>query len=474
VKAKLRIQAAPVSAFAREHARQRGSAVITALVLAAVTAVIASGFLFRSAQEAKLATRSFFQSAALNLAEAGIEEGLHAANSDALTAANGWALVSGSTTDYFKNITSGFNFTQATGAIYIRVERSNPLVPVIIAAGVISIPQQPRMVKQLRVAGMKRRLWANGIVSRNTLTFSGNAQVDSYDSNVGVYNAATNRSDLASVATSSTAVDPVVLGSSATIYGYVATGANDPVVGTGGRIYGVTTPIGTLVDPTRIRRDFVANLPDVTAPTAVATSVSDITRNITLPRPGDAVGANGRYQYTATSINMESHDTVKITGPVDLVVTGNISVRGLAGLVIGGSGSTNPSLNIYCPGSIELGGTSALNATNKAASLTVWGTAPSTGTQTVTITGTADFIGTIYAPNAAVNLNGNGATNGAIIGKTVTVAGSGVFHYDVRLGDIGTTLDVSYRITNWNELTAATGSGSAFARDNRPPFAALF
>lgn len=94
--------------------------------------------------------------------------------------------------------------------------------------------------------------------------------------------------------------------------------------------------------------------------------------------------------------------------------------------------------------------------------------------QTITITGTADFIGTIYAPNAAVGPTGNGATNGAIIGKTVTVAGSGVFHYDVRLGDIGTTLDVSYRITDWNELTAATGSGSAFARDNRPPFATLF
>src|SRR5205085_2063276 len=74
----------------------RGSAVITVLVLAAVTAVIASGFLFRSLQEAKLAGRSLLQSAALNLAEAGVEEGLYAANGGGFSTANGWAFASGS------------------------------------------------------------------------------------------------------------------------------------------------------------------------------------------------------------------------------------------------------------------------------------------------------------------------------------------------------------------------------------------
>ena len=472
--ARFSVSAFPISAFDRAHARSRGSAVITVLVLAAVTAVIASGFLFRSAQEAKLATRSFFQSAALNLAEAGIEEGLHASNSDALTTANGWSLVSGSTTDYWKTITSGFDFTQATGAIYIRVDRSDVLAPIVTAAGVINIPRQPAILKQLRVVGAKRRLWGNGVVAKGLLTFSGNANIDSYDSNAGVYNSATNRSDLCGVATTSTAVDPVVVGSSAMIYGYVSTGGGEPVVGTGGRIYGVTTPSATLVDTTRIRHDFVANLPDVTAPAGTATSLSSISSTITLPRSGDTAGANGRYLYTTSAISMESHDTVKITGPVDLIVTGNISITGNAGLVIGGTGATSPSLNIYCPGAIELGGTSALNATNKPATLTVWGTAPAGSTQTVNITGTTDFLGTIYAPNAAVTLTGNGETNGALIGNTVTVAGSGAFHYDIRLGDLATTLDVSYRVMTWSELTAATSSGSAFARDNRTPFHTLF
>src|SRR4051812_836132 len=93
---------------------ERGSAIITVLILAAVTAVIASGFLFRSMQEARLATRSYFQAVALHLAEAGIEEGLYAANTSTLTSANGWSLVSGTTTTYMKSMVNTFNFDQAT------------------------------------------------------------------------------------------------------------------------------------------------------------------------------------------------------------------------------------------------------------------------------------------------------------------------------------------------------------------------
>jgi hypothetical protein len=296
--------------------------------------------------------------------------------------------------------------------------------------------------------------------------------IDSYDSDVGVYNSATNRTDQATVSTTSTALDPVILGSSGSIYGYVATGGGTPVVGSGGMIYGATTPAGTLVDPSRIRRDFVANLPDVSAPTGTAASLAAVTHTIALPRTGDSPGANGRYLYTASSITMDAHDTVTINGPVDLIVTGNVSVIGTAGVVIS-SGST-PSLNLYCPGSIEIGGTGSLNGRNKATALAVWGTAASPATQSITISGTGDFIGTIYAPNANILLNGNGATNGAIIGKSMIVSGSGLFHYDTRLAGIETSLDRSFRPTSWSELIGSPTGGSAFARDNRTPFNTLF
>jgi Tfp pilus assembly protein PilX len=54
----------------------RGSALITVLLMAAVVAILAAHLLTRATQEQKLATRSYYQSVALNLAEAGIEEAM--------------------------------------------------------------------------------------------------------------------------------------------------------------------------------------------------------------------------------------------------------------------------------------------------------------------------------------------------------------------------------------------------------------
>lgn len=440
-------------------------------MLAAITAVIAASFLTRAAQESRLAGRSFFQAAAFHLAEAGIEEGLFAANTGAFTSANGWALVPGTAADYTKTITSGLTFKQAAGEIYVRVDATNTVTPVVVAAGVIRISGQPPLLKQLRVGATTRRVWGNGIVVKGNVTFSGDVRIDSYDSQRGPYDAATNRSDHATVATSNTALDAMIIGSTATIYGYVATGGAAPTVGNGGRIYGCTTPAGMLVDPTRVRRDFSTNLPDVVAPAGAAIGLGSITSNLTLPRAGDLPGANGRYLYAATKLSLGGHDVLSIRGPVDLVVTGNIAMTGTSTIAVGGTGATSPSLNIYCPGTISIGGNGIANGTNVPANFTLWGTTASPGTQSLTAGGNGMFTGAIYAPNANITLNGNSGTSGAIVGKNAVIAGNSQFHYDIRLG--GIPVFNALRPTSWCELTNAPGSGSAFARDNRVPFAAL-
>ncbi len=440
------------------------------LVLAAVTAVIASSFLFRSVQEAKLATRSTFQAVALHLAEAGIEEGLYAANTRAFTTANGWSLASGSTTTYVKSITSGFNFQQATGAIYIRVENTHTVSPIVIAAGAINIPNQRGFVKQIRIGTTKRKLWSNSLVSKSTVTFSGNTLIDSFDSTLGAYNAITNRSDQATVASASTALDAVVIGSNSSIYGYVATTGDDPVVGIGGRIYGATTPVGVTVDSSRIRRDFTANLPDVSAPTTAATSLSAISSSLTLPRSGDPVGTNGRYLYTTPSIGLAGTDVLTLTANVDVIVTGSVAVAGNAYFSIGASGS----MGLYVAGNVALAGNGLVNNSPTAGNATIWGTVATGGTQTVSLAGNGAFIGTVYAPNANLSMTGNGAVSGAVIANQITIGGNGNFHYDVKLGTLETSVDTSFRVTAWSELNAAPGSGAAFARISSEPFAGLF
>src|SRR5206468_10115097 len=110
---------------------------------------------------------------------------------------------------------------QGTGAFYVRVDQATGLTLTVTATGVVRIANQPAVVKQIRVSGLKRRLWGNALVSQGTLTFSGNTAIDSYDSSHGPFNSATNRTDQAGVASASTALDPVVVGSNASIYGYV-------------------------------------------------------------------------------------------------------------------------------------------------------------------------------------------------------------------------------------------------------------
>jgi hypothetical protein len=243
-----------------------------------------------------------------------------------------------------------------------------------------------------------------------------------------------------------------------------------------------------LVDPSRVRTDFNTNLTDATAPTSAAISLgaysvaSSSTAN--LPRTGDVAGANGRYLYTCTSLSVGGSGRLNITGPVDIIVTGNTSIGGSGYIAVGGGTSVDPSLNLYCPGTIDLGGSGMVNNTSKPIKANIWGTKPGGGTmQSINVGGSAAFYGTVYAPNGNITISGSGGVYGALIGNTVTLSGSGDVHYDVQLGQAtsigGPTPGAgsnpgTVRVTSWAELRDPPGSGSNFARDNRAPFAALF
>ena len=208
-----------------------------------------------------------------------------------------------------------------------------------------------------------------------------------------------------------------MLNSKASIFGYVATGGQDPTVGSGGRIYGLTTPSGTLVDQTRIRRDFSANLPDVAVPTGSSYSLGDVKTALTLPRAGDAVGANGRYLYTMSSLQLAGTDALSVLGPVDIVVSGKMTTTGLSSLTVGSATVTTATLNIYVAGQVDIAGNGVVNNTNVPASMSIWGTVPSSSStkQDIKIGGNGTYTGVVYAPNATVNFTAKNGVFGAIV-----------------------------------------------------------
>ncbi|MBM3852213.1 MAG: hypothetical protein FJ399_03565 [Verrucomicrobia bacterium] len=459
------------------------------MILAAVTAVITASLLFRAAQEAKLASRSLLQAVALNLAEGAVEEGLFALATTGYTTANGWAVASDSAVSRVKSI-AGLNLVQGTGAMHVRIDNPTGVNPVVIGLGVVEIPQQPKIVKQVRVGTGRRKPWGNGMVAKSDITFSVASSVDSYDSSIGPYHAATNRSDKATIATISTAVDAVELNGASSIYGYVATGGADPLVPLG-RIYGATSPCPQpppppYIDPARVRRDFATNLPNIAPPTTDTAIVNvynlgaysvGALASRTLPRAGDQpidttlpASATNPYRYSATSVSVSILGTLNISGPVELVVSGNLGVTLLGFINV--QNTTNSTLNAYVGGNISLSGFSnAWASTAASAKATLWGT--NTTSQNITLSWGSAFVGTIYAPNAALSLNVAADIYGAVVAKTITMSGWGQFHWDSQLANVEVG-GFGYRVTAWAELTAPPGSGSAFARDNRQPFTSLF
>jgi hypothetical protein len=68
--------------------------------------------------------------------------------------------------------------------------------------------------------------------------------------------------------------------------------------------------------------------------------------------------------------------------------------------------------------------------------------------------GNGNFLGTIYAPNAALNLNGSGSARfdfcGASVTDSVQMNGNFQLHYDEALGRIGPFR--RYIVTRWDEM----------------------
>ncbi len=448
------------------------------MLLAAVVAVLAMHLLDRAGLEVRLANRSHYLNVAMNLAEAGVEDALWSFNNTYFDSAYfgstyGWSTATDGTDAKLKTITT-LALSQGTGEIYIRVDHPFADTPIVYVLGVVRLLDQPPIVKQLRVALARRALWANAIVAKSSITFNGNnVQINGYNSALGPWNAISNNYDQANVATTLTSIGGLSV-NNADIYGSVATGGAAPVVGANGSITGATTPVGVTIDPTRVRADFSFNLRDTILPSASPISLNDINYNLTLPRAGDTAAANGRYLYRTDGINL-TNKTLTIDGPVDLIVTDDVSVGGSSGSIVINAGTT-PSLNLYVGDRLGISASGGINNTNKPTKMVFYGTRTTAevstmGLQSFSLGGSASYVGIVYAPNASVTLNGGGTGgvfNGAVIANTATFTGNYVFHYDIQL--LSFLSDQFFRPNDWMELTDPAGSGALLARDNRQPF----
>ena len=443
--------------------RDRGVLIVIAMLLAGLMAIALVTYIRLSTNSLRLANRSFYNNAALNLAETGIEEALYCFNqvnagTAIATAWTDWDTSDGTTA---KRTFSGFSFGgSTTGSVKVYVSAYNPsgsTSPRLVAKATITVPNQVTLSKYVEVTLKRRSLFATGLVARNTITFAGNnAAVDSWisdpdndPSTAAVAYSSSNKRDHGSVG--SVAVDSTIDVQNADIWGYAAVGgpsSSSISVGSQGRVGPFGTASG-VKNPDNIATDFTANLDNVSLPTT-GTAIGYV---------GSWLGSTGStytFRYAGTINN-----SLTIYGNVTLILTAPagssaISLTGSDQLTL----APGATLTIYTAGDVKIAGNGLLNNNNDPSTFQLWGTSTSASAQSIQIAGNGALKGIVYAPNGSIKINGNGDVMGSVVGNDITVVGNAAFHYDESLANFGG--NTPYGPSGWRELISAADR-SAYA-----------
>jgi flagellin-like protein len=173
---------------------------------------------------------------------------------------------------------------------------------------------------------------------------------------------------------------------------------------------------------------------------------------------------NGTYYENGdVTIDETTYDTSG--GDIHVVVNGDLEFAGSGGPpgtphhTISGDGR----VTFYVKGDVSLSGNTGVNTGGDAEDLLVL--VHSDAGDVTTASGTPQFTGLIYAPNASLTINGGGAPSndnivGAVVVKDATANGNGDLEYEVPVGfemEFETVTDITYLHVGENRINVTSG-----------------
>lgn len=399
--------------------KPRASALIITLIFVMTIAGILGTYLVMVQNSHQLVVRSQYWNSALAIAEAGIEEGLTAVNSGISN-----SLSSGVT----RNLNGG------TYTVRYNVAAGTNRVANIISIGTVTVPiTGDKISRTVVVRALPSALFPDGLVALTNLDFNGHGPIfvswNSFDptqSKNGFYDGymGTNGDVVCMFG--------IMNPGNHIIYGDLFLGPNATYQGGADQVTGT------------IYTDVNLSFQDAALPTNNANG-NPISWN-------SAPTSNNTHTITNSGyyIIIDSYPVVVNPG---INVTLDVKTDSWAPdtLDIGGSTTNSANVALYLEsGSITLGGNSSGGASrNRPVNLIVYGLPAVTS---ITLSGTSSFIGAIYAPGAAVKLNGGGESHdimGAVVGKSVTIDGHYNFYYDTALATNG--INRGFVVASWQE-----------------------
>lgn len=463
---------------------QRGSLLIVSMIMCAVIGISIVSYINLGRASQSISNRALYNNGAMNLAENGMEEAMYSINkmvadSTYSWTSDGWTMQNSSADAQRK--WSGYTFDQnATGVVRVYVAHADGVqAPTILARATVTLggTTSAPIEKWIKVKLAMTSKFANGLVAKKTITFSGtNAKVDSWNSDpdndpttpakqysTGVGGTADDNGSVGSVS-----VVSAVSVNNADIFGYVATGGTPATIGPNGLIGPFGTTPGTIAAG-HSSTDFTASFDNVAAPTAYSyTPIGAINSDYTLPDDaGVTAAADGKYYIELPQIRYSSAKTLTIAAGKEVVLKITNTGSGTSGAISINNGGINidsgAKLIVYTAGDIDIAGNGVMNGGTTDATagqpinFQLWGTKTS-GSQDIKIAGNGVLSGIVYAPFGDVTINGNGSVAGSVVANTIKVTGNALFHYDESLGNFGGN---PYRVASWQELTTAAARTQA-------------
>lgn len=421
--------------------RQRGSLLVTAMLISAVLGIGLVGYLALSTNALKLSHRTLFTNDAANLAEAGLEEALYCFNQlnagvAQNTAWSGWTLASGNAT---RTLPSFNRDQRAVGTVKVFVRGYDATIAspfVVSQATIVPFDGSPPIVRVMRIGLLQAGVFINGVVGLNGLSLKGQPVIDSFNSNpinspTGPW--ITYSSVIARANTSVIVQKGTIDLGNGLVKGNVALGT------------GVTAPPASQVTGT-IQKDYAGQFRMPAYPTAAGVSKSYNLGSAVpaqLPVAGHTAAADGKFYYFVSNATLTN---LTIAAGKDVVIVGtNTSLS--SGLNI----NANATCAIFIDGVINASSQGSLNNSNWAGALQIF----TTSSTDCTISGNGELRASVYAPNANLKASGGGSSGsvvGSFVAKTIIATGQMSFHYDEALRYLNTAGGNRWAVSSWEEV----------------------
>jgi Tfp pilus assembly protein PilX len=417
---------------------ESGSVLMIALVMAGLLGVAMLSYFLLMSHQNRMVFRGQSWNHALTLAEAGVEDGLAQLNrkfgtNNSRGGVNGWSGATwGPATLATPRALSGGTYTATI----------SDGMPIITSTGRVVVANSSAIVeRRVRVFCTTKSAFQVAVAAKKDITFNGDMKIDSYDSSDLNYSTPTGRYDPAKRKAGGdiASTEGFIKIGNADVKGKLYTGPlneGDYLVGSGGSV-GDLNWTGPGIQSGWYFNDFNMDFVEVDEPYTIGLPPSDggTTTNVWLL--GD-----GQYKHVGNFVSSSPDKTITVIGDATVYVTGTFDMKGAISIAPGGS------LKLYVGGLTTK--MNQVNTEGDAFSFQYYGL-PSN--ESISWGGNAEYVGTIYAPQATLKMGGGGDDpfdfQGACVLEGMTLNGHFSFHFDENLRKKGP--QSGFVVTRWDE-----------------------